>query len=132
MSWKRKYTEKTLAEKAKALQDLDSGMSMGACVIKYSVSVSMIINWKKNKSKIVSSIFEFTSLFQKRPTRVNGNGKVIDERVYEWFANVHCQNIPVFGPILQTKALIEWLVGSVSQAPLYTIPFVVWRKCWNG
>jgi hypothetical protein len=105
MSWKRKYTEKTLAEKAKALQDLDSGMSMGACVIKYSVSVSMIINWKKNKSKIVSSIFEFTSLFQKRPTRVNGNGKVIDERVYEWFANVHCRNIPVFGLILQTKAL---------------------------
>jgi len=27
---------------------------------------------------------------------------------------------------------IEWLVGGVSQAPLYTIPFAVWRKHWNG
>jgi len=65
----------------------------------------MIINWKKNKSEIVSSIFEFTSLSQKRPMWVNGNGKVIDERVYEWFTNARCRNIPVFGPILQTKAL---------------------------
>jgi transposase len=89
MSGKRKYTKKTLAEKAKALQDLDSGMSMRACAAKYSVSVNMIINWKKNKSEIISSNFEFTSLSQKRPARINNNDKVIDERVYEWFANVH-------------------------------------------
>jgi hypothetical protein len=31
--------------------------------------------------------------------------KVIDERVYEWFANAYCRNIPVFATILQTKAL---------------------------
>jgi transposase len=47
MNGKRKYTEKTLVEKAKALQYLDSGMSMKACAAKYSVSVGMIINWKK-------------------------------------------------------------------------------------
>jgi len=105
MSGKRKYIEKTLAEKAKTLQDLDSGMSMRTCATKYSVFVSTIINWKKNKSEIISSIFEFTSLYQKRPARVSDNGKVIDERVYEWFANARCRNIPVSGPILQTKAL---------------------------
>jgi len=44
MSGKKKYTKKTLAEKAKALQDLDSGMSVKACVAKYSVSVGTIIN----------------------------------------------------------------------------------------
>ncbi len=44
MSGKRKYTEKTLAEKAKALQDLDSGMSVKACAAKYFVSVDTIIN----------------------------------------------------------------------------------------
>ncbi len=27
---------------------------------------------------------------------------------------------------------IKWLVGGVSQAPRYTILFVVWKKCWNG
>jgi hypothetical protein len=27
---------------------------------------------------------------------------------------------------------IKWLVGGVSQAPLYMILFVVRRKCWNG
>jgi len=44
MSGKKKYTEKTLAEKAKALQDLDSGMSMRACTAKYFVSIGTIIN----------------------------------------------------------------------------------------
>jgi uncharacterized protein YjcR len=63
MSGKRKYIEKTLAEKAKALQDLDNGMSVTACAAKYFVSVNTIVNWKKNKSEITSSISEFTSLF---------------------------------------------------------------------
>jgi len=62
MNGKRKYTEKTLAEKAKALQDLDSGMSVKACAAKYFVFVGTIVNWKKNKSEIISSIFEFPSL----------------------------------------------------------------------
>jgi hypothetical protein len=44
MSGKRKYTKKTLAEKAKTLQDLDSGMSVRACAAKYSISVATIIN----------------------------------------------------------------------------------------
>jgi hypothetical protein len=105
MSGKRKYTEKTLAEKAKTLQDLDSGMSMRACATKYFVFVGMIINWKNNKSEIISSIFEFTSLSHKRFAQVNDNDKVIDERVYEWFANARCQNIHVPSPILQTKVL---------------------------
>jgi transposase len=62
MNGKRRYTKKTLVKKAKALQDLDSGMSMRACAAKYSVFVGTIINWKKNKSEIINSIFEFTSL----------------------------------------------------------------------
>jgi hypothetical protein len=66
MSGKRKYTEKTLVEKAKTLQDLDSGMSVRACAAKYSISIGTIINWKKKKSEIISFISEFTSLFQKR------------------------------------------------------------------
>jgi len=81
MSGKRKYTEKTLAEKAKTLQDLDSGMYVRTCAAKYSVSVGTIINWKNNKSEIISSIFEFTSLSQKRLVQVSDNDKVIDERV---------------------------------------------------
>jgi hypothetical protein len=97
--------KKTLAEKAKALQDLDNGMSVRVCAAKYSVFVGTIINWKNNKSEITNSIFEFTSLSQKRLAQVSGNDKVIDEKVYEWFANAHCQNIPVSSPILQTKAL---------------------------
>jgi transposase len=62
MSEKRKYTKKTLAKKAKALQDLDSGMSTRDCAAKYSVSVDTIVNWKKNKSEIISYISKFTSL----------------------------------------------------------------------
>jgi hypothetical protein len=44
MSGLRKYTEKTLVEKAKALQDLHNGMSVRACVAKYFVFVDTIIN----------------------------------------------------------------------------------------
>jgi hypothetical protein len=44
MSGKRKYTEKTLVEKAKTLQDLDSGMFVKACVAKYSIFVGTIVN----------------------------------------------------------------------------------------
>jgi hypothetical protein len=44
MNGKRKYTKKTLADKAKALQDLDSGMSVRACIAKHSVSIGMIVN----------------------------------------------------------------------------------------
>jgi hypothetical protein len=62
MSGKRKYTEKTLAEKVKALQDLDNGMFVRACTTKYYVFVGTIVNWKKNKNKIISSIFKFTNL----------------------------------------------------------------------
>jgi hypothetical protein len=80
-------------------------MSVKACTTKYFVSVGRIVNWKKNKNEIISFIYEFTSLSQKRPVQVSDNGKVIDEKVYEWFANACCRNIPVSGPILQTKAL---------------------------
>jgi hypothetical protein len=66
MSGKQKYTKKTLVEKAKTLQDLDSGMSVRACAAKYSVFVGTIVNWKKNKIEIINSIFEFTSFSQKR------------------------------------------------------------------
>jgi hypothetical protein len=52
MSGKKKYTEKTLAEKAKTLQDLDSGMFVKACAVEYSVSVGTIVNWKKTRAKL--------------------------------------------------------------------------------
>ncbi len=60
--WEEKVHRKKLAEKAKTLQDLDSGRFVRACVTKYFVSVDTIVNLKKNKSKIISSISEFTSL----------------------------------------------------------------------
>jgi len=103
--WEKKVHRKNISREAKALQDLDSGMSVRACVAKYFIFVDTIVNWEKNKSEIISSISEFTSLSHKRLAQVSSNGKVIDEKVYEWFPNARCQNIPIFGPILQTKAL---------------------------
>jgi hypothetical protein len=62
MNGKIKYTKKTLAEKAKALQDLDSGMSLKACVqITLSLSVQLSTR-KRTRVRFISSIFEFTSL----------------------------------------------------------------------
>ena len=42
---------------------------------------------------------------KKRLTRVIGDGKLVDERVYEWFASACSRNILVSGRILQEKAL---------------------------
>jgi hypothetical protein len=58
---KESTLKKTLACKAKALQDLDSGMFVRACATKYYVFVGTIVNWKKNKSEIISFISEFTN-----------------------------------------------------------------------
>jgi hypothetical protein len=66
MSGKRKYIDKTLAEKAKTVQDLDSGMSMRACTAKYFVFVNTIVNWKKNKSEIISSIILNSQVFLRK------------------------------------------------------------------
>jgi hypothetical protein len=65
MSGKRKYTKKTLVEKAKTLQDLDNGMSVRACVAKYSVSVGTIINWKNTKSEIINYNMNSQVFFRK-------------------------------------------------------------------
>jgi hypothetical protein len=80
-------------------------MSVRVCIAKYFVSVDTIVNWKQNKSEIISSISEFRGRSQKKLARVSDNDKVIDERVYEWFANACYLNIPVSSLILQTKAL---------------------------
>jgi len=107
MSGKRKYTEKTLAEKAKTLQDLDSGMSVRACTTKYSVSDGTIVNWKNNKSEIISYISEFTSLSQKRPAQVSSNGKVIDERIYNGSPTLVVKTFPFLAQFCKPK-LYKW------------------------
>ncbi len=103
--WEEKVHRKNISREGQSIARFGHGMSVKACSAKYFVFVDTIINWKKNKSEIISSISKFTTLSQKRLARVSDNGKVIDERVYEWFANIRYWNIPVFGPILQTKPL---------------------------
>jgi hypothetical protein len=107
MSGKKKYIEKTLAKKAKTLQDLDSGMSMRVCVTKYYVFVGTIVNWKKNKSEIISFIYEFTSLSQKRPARVNDNGKVIDEEFTNGSPMLVVETFPFLAQFCKPK-LYKW------------------------
>ena len=102
MTGKRKYVEKVLGQKVDALQVLSNGMAMRACTVKYGVSLG---NWNKNNDKIIASISQNQAPTQKRSSWVIGDGKLVDERVYEWFASARSRNIPVSGRILQEKAL---------------------------
>jgi hypothetical protein len=65
MNGKRKYTKK-ISREGQNIARFGHGMSMRACVAKHSVSISMIVNWKKNKSEIISFISKFTSLSLKK------------------------------------------------------------------
>ena len=74
-------------------------MAIRACAVKHGASLGTVINWNKNNDKIIASISQNQALTQKRSTRVIGDGKLVDERVYEWFAGACSRKIIISGLI---------------------------------
>lgn len=104
MSQKRKYNEAIHVEKLNALKDIDQGMTVRKVAEKYHVATGTVSGWTKKKDQIIDRASTNVSAQSKRPPRINGNGAIIDERVYNWFAAARASNIPVSGVILQEKA----------------------------
>jgi hypothetical protein len=59
----RESTPKKFSKEGQSIARFGHGMSVKACVAKHFISISMIVNWKKDKSKIINFISKFTSLF---------------------------------------------------------------------
>ena len=53
---KRKLTNKSLAEKCKALKDLENGLSNKDVATKYGVPQNTVSTWVKNKDKLTASL----------------------------------------------------------------------------
>ena len=87
---KRKLTNKSLAEKCKALKDLENGLSNKDVATKYGVPWNTVSTWVKSKHKL-------TALLEKRewtPHEKNmrcGNYEKIDKAIYNWFVGKKSQ-----------------------------------------
>ena len=81
---KRKLTNKSLAEKFKALKDLENGFSNKGFATKYSVPRNTVSTWVKNKHKLTASLEKKGMNSSRKNTRC-GNYEKIDKAIYNWF-----------------------------------------------
>ena len=72
---KRKLTNKSLAEKFKALKDLGNGLSNKGFATKYGVPRNTVSTWVKNKHKLTASLKKKRNEFLTKKIRVVGTTK---------------------------------------------------------
>lgn len=101
---KRKYVEVTLADKLKALRELEMGASQRNVALQYGVASGTVALWVTKKQEITKAAAENANTSSKRATRITGLSETLDERVYSWFSVCRSKNLPVSGPMLQTQA----------------------------
>ena len=68
-------TNKSLAEKFKALKDLENGFSNKGFATKYSVPRNTVSTWVKNKHKLTASLEKKRNEFLTKKIRVVGTTK---------------------------------------------------------
>ena len=101
---KRKLTNKSLAEKCKALKDLENGLSNKDVATKYGVPRNTVLTWVKNKHKLTASLEKKGMNSSRKNTRC-GNYEKVDKAIYNWFVGKRSQKIPIDGIIIKEKAL---------------------------
>ena len=103
---KRKYNEVTLKTKLEALREIEQGMSQRAAATKCCVALGTISLWVKNKDNFTKAAPENANVNSTRAIRISGESEILDERIYNWFAASRSRNLPISGPMIQTKARI--------------------------
>lgn len=102
-SVKRKLVVKTLAQKCKALKELEQeGATHKSVALKYGVPRNTITTWVKNKEKYFSALEKSSN---KRRKIREGTNKDLDAVVFKWFLAKRSQNIPIDGSMIKEKAL---------------------------
>ena len=89
---------KSLAEKCKALKDLENGLSNKDVATKYGVPRNTVLTWVKNKHKLTASLEKKGMNSSRKNTRC-GNYEKVDKAIYNWFVGKRSQKIPKYGVI---------------------------------
>ena len=84
MPVKPKLTNKPLAEKCKALNDLKNGLSNKDVATKYGVPQNTVSTGVKNKHKLPASLKKRGINSSRKSTRC-GNHRKVDKAIYSWF-----------------------------------------------
>ena len=101
---KRKLINKSLAEKCKALKDLENELSNKDAATKYGVPWNTVSIWVKNKHKLIASLVKKGTNSSRKNTRC-GNYEKEDKAIYNWFVGKRSQKIPVDRIIIKEKTL---------------------------
>ena len=83
MPFKRKLTNKSLAEKFKVFKDLENGMSNEDVAAKYGVPQNTVLTWVKSKHKLTTSLEKKGTKFSKYIHC--GNYEKVDKMICNWF-----------------------------------------------
>ena len=81
---KRKLANESLAEKCKALKDLENGLSNKDVATKYGVPRNTVSTWVKDKDKLTASLVKKGMNSSRRNARCENYGKV-DKVIGNWF-----------------------------------------------
>ena len=101
---KQKLTNKPLAQKCKALKDLENGLSNKDVATKYGVPRNIVSTWVKSKHKLTASLKKKGIKSSRKNTRC-GNYEKVDKAIYNWFVGKRSQNIPIGGIKIKEKDL---------------------------
>ena len=101
---KAKTTNKSLAEKCKALKDLEHGLSSKDVATKYGVPRNTVSTWVKNKHNLTDSL-EKKGMNSSRRNTLCENYENVDKTIYNWFVGKGSQKIPIDDIIIKEKAL---------------------------
>ena len=107
MSDKRKKVVVTMEEKLCALKRLDSGVAAKIIASELGVRKSTVGNWKKNRAEIEKWCVAQSnrSGMKVRKTMLKGKHKEVEEALFLWHEHLRGKGLPVYGLILQEKAL---------------------------
>jgi transposase len=101
MSKRGSYVTLTVEQKLSIVREAEEAQKKGEVAKKYGISASTLSTFIKNKRKLEEKVDE-------------GGGKKkrlreleypdIDTAVFQWFKQMRSQNVPINGPLLQSKA----------------------------
>ena len=77
---KRKLRNKSLAEKCKALKDLENGLSNKDVATKYGIPQNTVSTWVKNKHKL-TALLEKKGMNSSRKNTRCGNYEKVDKAI---------------------------------------------------
>ena len=94
-----------LSDRVQVVSLSEKGTSARTIAQQFGVGKTQIQTIILNKQSILQDFEDGIPAEKKRKMRQTGNEK-INELMYKWFKTARAKNIPLWGPLLQEKALL--------------------------